>query len=131
MSGLAWAMSLPILARTPGWSSQFNRLNFSSLLPPRALLAGVECLYVSRQACSRTTMSRLVSSRSVAVRGGFGATGTRVGFSGGEAGAGRLRDGMAVSPEEEPPASGSADDADADADAGTNEGEDTSSALAN
>jgi hypothetical protein len=84
-------MSRPILANTPWWSSQFKRLYLSSPLPPRNV-AGAECLYVSRHACSRTTIKRRVSSRSVFVRGGLGATGMRVGLRGGEEGAARLRD---------------------------------------
>lgn len=49
-------------------------------------------MYVSRQACSRTTMSRRVESLSALVFGALGAVGTRVGFKGGLPGAGRLRD---------------------------------------
>jgi len=94
MSGLACAISLPIFASTPWWSSQFRRLYFSSPapLPLRPPVLGAECLYVSRQACSSTTISRLVVSFSAAVRGVLGATGIMVGFSGGEGGAARLRD---------------------------------------
>lgn len=93
MSGLACAMSLPIFASTPWWSSQFNRLYFSSPLPPRAP-GGALCLYVSRHACSRTTINLRVESLSALVFGALGAVGTMVGFKGGDPGAGRLREGF-------------------------------------
>lgn len=95
MSGLAWAMSLPIFASTPWWSSQFKRLYFSSPFPPLAP-AGAECLYVSRHACSRTTIRRRVESLSALVFGAFGAVGIMVGLRGGEPGAGRFREGFGL-----------------------------------
>ena len=84
-------MSRPIFARTPWWSSQLRRLYLSSPFPPRCP-AGAECLYVSRQACSSTTISLLVESFSALVLGAFGAAGIMVGFRGGDPGAGRLRE---------------------------------------
>lgn len=62
-------------------------------MPPLAP-AGAECLYVSRQACSSTTISLLVWSFSAFVLGAFGAAGIKVGFRGGLPGAGRLREGF-------------------------------------
>lgn len=91
ISGRACAMSRPIFARTPWWSSQLRRLYLSSPFPPRCP-AGAECLYVSRQACSSTTISLLVESFSALVLGAFGAAGIMVGFRGGDPGAGRLRE---------------------------------------
>ena len=67
--------------------------------PPRPPVLGAECLYVSRQACSSTTISRRVDSFSAAVRGALGATGIMVGFMGGEGGAARLRDEEAAAAE--------------------------------
>jgi len=52
MSGLASLMSLPIFFKTPIWSSEFNNTYFSA--PP------VVTLWVSRQACARTTTNRFV-----------------------------------------------------------------------
>lgn len=84
ISGRASAMSRPILARTRWWSSQLRRAYLSppSLLPlppPGPLLADpVLTLYVSKHACSSTTMSRGVFSFSVAVLGTLGTCGTRL-----------------------------------------------------
>lgn len=49
-------------------------------------------MYVSRQACSSTTISLRVESFSALVLGAFGAAGIMVGFRGGDPGAGRLRE---------------------------------------
>lgn len=63
-------------------------------------------MYVSRHACSRTTIKRRVESLSALVFGALGAAGIMVGFSGGDPGAGRFREtgllgfsiGMAAGP---------------------------------
>ena len=93
MSGRACAISRPILARTPWWSSQLSKEYFSSpplpFLPPAELELEVVCLYVSRHACSSTTMSLRVFSFSWNVLGVFGATGIIDGSSVEDAG--RLR----------------------------------------
>jgi hypothetical protein len=64
ISGLASAMSLPVLARMPWWSSQFNRVYFTSPSPflflPLLLLPPPDIRYVSRHACSRITYRRRV-----------------------------------------------------------------------
>lgn len=81
MSGRASAMSRPIFASTFWWSSQFRRAYFSpaSLLPRACVALPLDTLYVSRHACSSTTMSRGVDSFSAVVLGTLGAVGTMVG----------------------------------------------------
>ena len=64
ISGLASAISLPVLARMPWWSSQFNKVYFTSPSPflflPLLLLPPPDIRYVSKHACSRMTYRRRV-----------------------------------------------------------------------
>ena len=78
MSGRASEISRPILASTFWWSSQFSSAYFSpaSLLPRACVALPLDALYVSRHACSSTTMRRGCDSFSVCVLGSLGAIGT-------------------------------------------------------
>ena len=83
MSGLASAMSLPVFARMPWWSSQLRSAYFASLppLPSRPPLPALN-LYTSRHALSRTTINRRAFSFWAGVLGVVAGTGIRVGFLG-------------------------------------------------
>lgn len=79
MSGLASAISLPVLARMPWWSSQFNKAYLTS--PPFLPRPAVLTRYASKQACSRMTKSRLCPFATPPL-GTCACTGSMCGFAG-------------------------------------------------
>lgn len=58
ISGRASAMSRPVFAKMPWWSSQFSSAYLTSPSRPFLFLPPVLTRYASRQACSRITKSR-------------------------------------------------------------------------
>lgn len=81
MSGRASAMSLPVFARMPWWSSQFRSVYLTSPSLPPFPFAPLVTLYASKQACSSTTNS-LRWDDATPPFGTWACTGSMDGFAG-------------------------------------------------